>query len=355
MIERQVSKTTLENVIIFTDDERSEQVWSWSRREPGRPASVSEHFWHASTGNRGFIQKLEAITFSLSEEEGLTIIDVTARARAAFDVERVTRRFYEQFKDEHDAFFEFISGISDVADRGWYASLMLNRLMFIYFMQRKGFLNNERDYLRSRLQRCQREKGKDKFYTFYRYFLVRLFHEGLGGKARNASLDALLGRIPYLNGGLFEKHPVEQRCPNISIPDEAFERIFAYFDRYQWHLDERPLRNDNEINPDVLGYIFEKYINQKQMGAYYTKEDITEYISKNALMPFLFDAAGTECKVAFENPGGPTIWDHLSNDPDRYIYPAAKRGVGDELPHKIAIGADDLSARGLWSDAAPPP
>ncbi len=61
-----------------------------------------------------------------------------------------------------------------------------------------------------------------------------------------------------------------------------------------------PLNGDNEINPDVLGYIFEKYINQKQMGAYYTKEDITEYISKNTIIPFLFDAAKEKCKIAFE-------------------------------------------------------
>ena len=59
------------------------------------------------------------------------------------------------------------------------------------------------------------------------------------GKARNAELDKLLGRIPYLNGGLFERHPIEERCPDIAIPDEAFERVFAYFDRYQWHLANR--------------------------------------------------------------------------------------------------------------------
>ena len=64
----------------------------------------------------------------------------------------------------------------------------------------------------------------------------------------------------------------------------------------RWHLDERPLRADNEINPDVVGYIFEKYINQKQMGAYYTKEDITEYICKNTIIPFLFDAAREEVR-----------------------------------------------------------
>lgn len=351
-IETQVAKTTLEHLIIFTDAKRAEQIWCWARREAGKPASVPEHFWYATSGNRGFLQKLQAIAFSLAEESTLTLVDVTTRARAAFDVERVTKRFYDQFKAEHKAFLDFISGITEVADKEWYASLMLNRLMFIYFMQRKGFLNGERDYLRDRLARCQREKGQDKFYSFYRYFLLRLFHEGLGGKARNPELDKLLGRIPYLNGGLFEKHPIEERCPDITIPDEAFTRIFAYFDRYQWHLDERPLRNDNEINPDVLGYIFEKYINQKQMGAYYTKEDITEYISKNTVIPFLFDTAKAKCKVAFENPGGPTIWDHLRDDPDRYIYTAIKHGVEHALPPEIAAGIDDVSARTQWNQKA---
>ena len=352
-IETQVAKTTLEHLVIFTDGNRAEQIWCWARREAGKPASVPEHFWYSSSGNRGFLQKLEAIAFSLSEESALTLVDVTARARAAFDVERVTKRFYDQFKAEHKAFLGFISGITEVADQEWYASLMLNRLMFIYFMQRKGFLNGERDYLRDRLALCQKEKGQDKFYSFYRYFLLRLFHEGLGGKARNAELDKLLGRIPYLNGGLFEKHPIEERCPAIKIPDEAFTRIFAYFDHYQWHLDERPLRNDNEINPDVLGYIFEKYINQKQMGAYYTKEDITEYISKNTVIPFLFDAAKAKCKVAFENPGGPTIWDHLRDDPDRYIYAAVKHGAEHPLPDDIAAGVEDISARMRWNQKAP--
>ena len=88
------------------------------------------------------------------------------------------------------------------------------------------------------------------------------------------------------------------------------------------------------------------------MGAYYTKEDITEYISKNTVIPFLFDAAKAKCKVAFENPGGPTVWDHLRDDPDRYIYPAIKHGISwdihegkslepaRELPLEIAAGIE---------------
>ena len=99
-----------------------------------------------------------------------------------------------------------------------------------------------------------------------------------------------MGKVPFLNGGLFDVHDLERDNPDISIPDAAFERVFNFFDGYRWHLDERPYREDNEINPDVLGYIFEKYINQKQMGAYYTKEDITGYISRNTVIPFLFEA-----------------------------------------------------------------
>ena len=140
------------------------------------------------------------------------------------------------------------------------------------------------------------QAGKDKFHTFYRYFLLRLFHEGLGQtQERSAELEELLGKVPYLNGGLFEVHELEQTAsPSIDIPDKAFERLFEFFDDATGISTSARSAADNEINPDVLGYIFEKYINQKQMGAYYTKEDITEYISKNTIIPFLFDEAGKQ-------------------------------------------------------------
>ena len=294
------------------------QVWQWVKREPGKPAACREHTFHRSQPGDALLQKLQAIAFTLEEEDRLSLPDVTRRARAGFDVERVTKRFYERFQKEHAAFLKFITGITETPDREWYVSVMLNRLMFVYFIQRKGFLDGDRDYLRNRLTRMRAEHGKDKFYSFYRYFLLRLFHEGLGGRTRTPELEKLVGRIPYLNGGLFDVHELERADrygKSIQIPDQAFERIFDFFDQYQWHLDERPLRADNEINPDVLGYIFEKYINQKQMGAYYTKEDITEYISKNTVLPFLFDAARAKCKVAFENPKGPTVWDHAEGRP----------------------------------------
>jgi len=104
-------------------------------------------------------------------------------------------------------------------------------------------------------------------------------------------------------------------------------------------------------NPDVLGYIFEKYINQKQMGAYYTKEDITEYISKNTILPSVFDKARKACQVAFEADSW--VWGLLQSDPDRYIYDAVKTGVDLALPANIASGIDEVSKRTDWNTLAP--
>ena len=270
-IDHQVTKTAREHFIIYTDEAAGQQVWQWVRREPGKPIAPRDHRFDTKTTGDALIQRLDQISVSMAEEEGITVVDVADRTRAAFDVDKVTKKFYDRFKAEHTAFLKFIKGIKDEGDLEWYTSLMLNRLMFVYFIQKKGFLDDDTNYLKNRLQQVQEVKGKDKFQSFYRYFLVRLFHDGLGKHEKERKLDRdlekLLGKVPYLNGGFFEAHQLEERNTEIDIPDKAFEKIFAFFDDFTWHLDERPLRAGNEINPDVVGYIFEKYINQKQMGA----------------------------------------------------------------------------------------
>jgi len=357
-LDRALTQTSFEHLIVFATKDYAQQSWMWVRREPGKPLSARTHEFNRAQPGDSLLQKLQILYVSLEEEEaGMSVTEIAGRARSAFDIEKVTKAFYRDFDTHRKGFLKFIDGIGEVADREWYASVMLNRLMFVYFIQRKGFLDGDHDYLRNRLERCKKEQGKNKFYTFYRYFLLRLFHEGFGKrrKDRAPDLEKLLGNIPYLNGGLFDVHELEKPeryGKDIQIDDKAFERVFNYFDQYQWHLDERPLRADNEINPDVLGYIFEKYINQKQMGAYYTKEDITEYISKSTVIPFLFDTARAKCKVAFENPNGPTVWDLLRENPDRYIYDAVKKGVTVPLPKEIEAGINDVSKRGGWNKEA---
>ena len=283
------------------------------------------------------------------------------------DVERVTRRFYDRFRTELTAFQRLIDGFAEQGNRDWYASLMLNRMMFVYFIQKQGFLDGDEHYLRNCLRQVQEQDGPDRFQRFYRQFLLRLFHEGLGQPEadRSPELVALLGKVPYLNGGIFDPHPLERDNPNINITDAAFERVFEFFDQYQWHLDDRPTGADDEINPDVLGYIFEKYVNQKQMGAYYTKEDITGYIARNTVIPRLLEMAEEECPIAFRPDGG--VWRLLQDDPDHYIYPSMGHGVAWDyspestvrleealtLPDRIARGLDNTAQRGDWNQAAP--
>ncbi len=368
-LERKVAKSAHEHIIIYLNRDDKTQIWQWVKAEAGKPSACREHKVHEQQSGEALIQKLEQIAFSLDEEEQLTLLDVTSRIRAGFDVEKVTKKFYERFKKEHDKFVEFIEGIPDEDDEQWYASIMMNRLMFTYFIQKKGFLDGDVNYLRNRLKMVK-EQGKDKFYSFYRSFLRQLFHEGLDKKKsdRTIEINKLIGEIPYLNGGIFHTHELEEKYSGIDIDDEVFQKIFDFFDEYDWHLDERPLHKEKEINPDVLGYIFEKYINQKQMGAYYTKEDITGYISKNTIIPRLFEMVKEKCKIAFE--GEHAVWDLLHENPDRYIYPTVRHGISYdihedkelekalELPDDIQIGVNTeepelLKRREKWNKAAP--
>lgn len=328
-IEKEVAKLAHEHLLVFANTAQSAMTWLWVSRAPGQPTITRTHTWHKGQSGEALRQKLAKIVWSLEEEEAITLTDVITGLRKAFDRDKVSKGFYDKFKAQHEALAEFIKGLADTADRAWYASLMLNRLMFVYFIQKKGFLDGDDNYLGNRMAQVQAAAGKGKFHSFYRQFLRRLFHEGLGqAKAeRNTELAKLIGDVPYLNGGLFSLHELEEANPGLDVPDEAFENLFAFFDAWDWHLDDRPLTSGKEINPDVLGYIFEKYINQKQMGAYYTKEDITEYISKNTVVPHLLDQSRERCKVAFD--GESSVWGLLRNDPDRYLYQAMKTGVLD--------------------------
>ncbi|HSD38716.1 MAG TPA: hypothetical protein VLC92_14485 [Rhodocyclaceae bacterium] len=353
-IEKEAAKLAHEHLLVFADAKESMLIWLWVSRSPGQPTTTRTHTWHKGQSGESLRQKLSQIVWSLEEEEAVTLTDVITGLRNAFDRDSVSKSFFDKFGTQHEAFAEFIEGLSAASDKAWYASLMLNRLMFVYFIQKKGFLDGDENYLANRMTQVQATTGKGKFHSFYRQFLRRLFHEGLGQtKAeRNPELTKLIGEVPYLNGGLFSLHELEENNPDIDVPDEAFQHLFGFFDAWDWHLDDRPLSSGREINPDVLGYIFEKYINQKQMGAYYTKEDITEYISKNTVIPHLIEQARKRCMVAFD--GKTSVWNLLQADPDSYIYSAMKTGVIDTkgnlvaesaLPDFVQAGMKDAKSR----------
>lgn len=352
-IEMQIQKKFTEHFIIFQDAQKTEQVWQLVVRQKDKPTKITETHYNLNQDVERLFQRAAGVFFELDEEENITIVEVSKRIAENFhqNNEKVTKNFYDKFKKEHTSFLNFITGIDDKVNQDWYASLMLNRLMFCYFIQKKGFLDNNRTYLSDKLKACQENKGENQFYSFYRSFLLSLFHQGLGSPNHSQALQTEIGKIPYLNGGLFEVHELESTYPNIDINDKAFERVFAFFDQYEWHLDTRTTATGKDINPDVIGYIFEKYINDRaNMGAYYTKEDITDYISKNCILPYLFEETQRKYATAFLQEG--EIWTMLRESGSTYIYDALKKGVELSLPDEIAEGIENVELRTEWNKVA---
>ena len=292
---KEINKQYTKNLLLFSDEHSFCTLSYFSKEEQVRP-----HSYFKDRNDEYFISKLASIHFGIEDES--KIKEIGDKLEQAFDTEKVTKKFYNDFKNNHFNFTEYISGLKP-EEKKWYASLILNRLMFIWFLQKKGFVNSDFNYLQNKLEESKR-RGKDRY---YQEFLTLLFFEGFAKKPIERSQKAkdLLGNIKYLNGGLFVPHTIEEKyeikqnseiyTTKIKIHNKAFEETFNIFNKYDWHLEGKQGKSDNEISPDVMGYIFEKYINelqQKSLGAYYTKDEITGYLSRNAIQKSVLEKAG---------------------------------------------------------------
>ena len=179
-IERQVAELAFEHLIIFVDAGRTLQVWQWVKREPDKPAACREVDYRTGQTGTRLLQLLPNISFGLDEEDELNIPKVVSRVRQTMDVERVTKRFYDRFRAELEAFQKFIAGIISQGDRGWYASLMLNRMMFVYFVQKQRFLDDDPDYLSNKLREVQSKYGDGAISAFLHGLSATAVSRGVG-------------------------------------------------------------------------------------------------------------------------------------------------------------------------------
>ena len=305
-----------ENILIFTNkmDRASQSQWYWVKRdkhpETGKPKLIPRrHDYFRGQPVDLFASKLQAMVVELSELDSagrMPVLEAARRIASALDVDKTTKKFFTAYQQQHVELLSHIEGIDDEKAKRWYASVLLNRLMFVWFMQKKGFLaitstfpfNPDYDYLPTQFQKCQSQdaiKGKNRFFG---EFLNALFFEAFAKAETERSPIAarLTGQIPYLNGGLFLHHKLEMDADHLprigttlKVADKAFEGIFNLFASFTWHLDDTPGGDADEINPDVLGYIFEKYINQKAFGAYYTRPEITGYLAERSIHQMILE------------------------------------------------------------------
>jgi hypothetical protein len=192
-----------ENLLIFLDDDRTrtKSLWYWVKRE-GSKKLPREHLYFKGQPGDLFLSKIDGMVIELDElraDGAISLVEVTARLADSLDVERVTRRFYDEFSRLRVAFIDLIEGIEHDADRFWYGSVLLNRLMFIYFLQKRGFIQNNTDYLDDKF--AARPDGDG--YWFYAAFLPALFFEGFAKpeEQRSAAAVSLGGTLRDLRGG----------------------------------------------------------------------------------------------------------------------------------------------------------
>jgi hypothetical protein len=208
----------------------------------------------------------------------------------AFDVEAVTKRFY----DDYERVFTNLQGVLNLPtpeDKKMFAQVLMNRLMFLRFVERKGWLrlgnSNPKEYLKNLYQ----ARGLNNL-SWYRSRLQVLFFEGLA--IPNHNRENVIGSVPYLNGGLFTITEWDERAGDIA--DEAFEPILGengLLYRYNFTVEEStPLDIDVAVDPEMLGKVFEKLvIARRESGSYYTPRTVVQFMCREALKGYL----GSQC------------------------------------------------------------
>jgi hypothetical protein len=230
-------------------------------------------------------------------------------------LEYFARRFYERFAKQRSAFLSQIYGNVSCSERDSYGSLIVNRIMFLYFVQAAGFLDHDPHYLTNKLRQVQKREGGQAFYS---HFLLPLFREGMSGSREHLERETF-GDLPALGAELFPPHTLENQPYRLHIPDEAFAQLFTFLDEYRWCLDEHSAPAKIVVTPPLMGAVFELYINQRQIGAYYTHSDVTGYIAQNTILPSLLETVLHSWVSAGQKVSD--FWLRLQQEPDRYISP----------------------------------
>jgi hypothetical protein len=217
-------------------------------------------------------------------------LEIQIQHDEAFDVEKVTDRFFSQYKLVFESVEGSIEGINNTEQKRLFTQKLFNRLMFIAFVQKKGWLefNGSGDYFKALWQDYQRSQPAG---NFYRDRLSHLFFAGLNDPDRQGDkkLIKLIGNVPYLNGGLFEEDASEM-VPGIVVPDRAIEDILTkLFDRFNFTVSEStPLDVDVAVDPEMLGKVFEELCNNRHgSGSYYTPKPIVAFMCRETLKGYL--------------------------------------------------------------------
>ena len=216
----------------------------------------------------------------------------------SFDVEPVTRKFFAEYQRIFEATERSIAGLPDTdagrESRRSFVQTLFNRLLFIHFVSKKGWLTfgGDSDYLNALWYDYRANPAQTNFYTSR---LVPLFFAGLNNpqsldlRRDNPALYAHIGAVPFLNGGLFEQNDFD-RQQDITVPDSAIGQVLSgLFDHFNFTVTEStPFDIEVAVDPEMLGKVFEELVTGRHdSGAYYTPRPVVAFMCREALKGYL--------------------------------------------------------------------
>lgn len=240
--------------------------------------------------------------------------------KKAFSVEALSDDFFDEYRKQYAEFVKFLTG-KEYVKKGnkWveqktgepdaqyftsfkeddklvrdYIKKMMGRIVFLYFLQSKGWLAGNLHYMHDLFYDASDEvKG-----NFLDKVLEPMFFGLLNTKLEDRSSAPLVNgvgvkyipnadKIPYLNGGLFQQEKIDE--VDSCFPAGMFQSLFDFFDSYNFTIDEND-PNDAEVgvDPEMLGKIFENLLeDNKDKGAFYTPKEIVRYMCQESLTAYL--------------------------------------------------------------------
>ena len=242
----------------------------------------------------------------------------------AFNVEALSKEFFGKYKAQYEAFVNYMVDPANgmrknfidtdfdhtdmtadkIRDREEkpirdYVKKLLGRIVFLHFLQKKGWLGvpagkewgeGDRDFMLKLFQNAS-ERQKENFLDD---ILEDLFTEGLDrnrsdwGDLYDTEVEGFRNcRIPYLNGGLFERDNLDKKPSH--FPANYFDSLLTMLSQYNFTIDEND-PNDAEVgvDPEMLGRIFENLLeDNKDKGAFYTPKEIVQYMCRESLIAYL--------------------------------------------------------------------
>lgn len=224
---------------------------------------------------------------------------------AAFSVEALSDDFFNEYKNQYNVFCKFMTEhkndpnffgnrIAYWEDKSLrdYVKKMMGRITFIYFLQRKGWMCGDMQYMQNAFKTSPyQDDYLDTFLEPLFFGVLNTKEKEREGLFKEEGWDLSLLKewksIPYLNGGLFERD--EQDEPKSKFPADMFKQLFDFYSRYNFTIDENdPDDAEVGVDPEMLGRIFENLLeDNKDKGAFYTPKEIVQYMSEESIAQYL--------------------------------------------------------------------